>query len=57
MPMPRNEIIHTLDALAAPLGPQTSLDERLERQRRARAGAGSVRSQPPAPRTSHTSWI
>ncbi len=34
MPIPRDEIIETLDALAAPLGPQTSLDERLERQDR-----------------------
>jgi HEAT repeat protein len=34
MPIPRNEIIETLDALAGPLGPQTSLDERLERQDR-----------------------
>lgn len=34
MPIPRNQIIETLDALAGPLGPQTSLDERLERQDR-----------------------
>jgi HEAT repeat protein len=34
MPIPRDQIIETLDALAAPLGPQTSLDERLERQDR-----------------------
>jgi hypothetical protein len=34
MPIPRNEIIETLDTLAGPLGPQTSLDERLERQDR-----------------------
>src|SRR5678816_3906754 len=34
MPIPRNEIIETLDALAAPLGPQTSHDERLARQDR-----------------------
>jgi hypothetical protein len=34
MPIPREEIIDTLDALAGPLGPQTSLDERLERQDR-----------------------
>ena len=34
MPTPRDEIIQTLDALAAPLGPLTSLDERLERQDR-----------------------
>ena len=34
MPIPRNEIIDTLDTLAGPLGPQTSLDERLERQDR-----------------------
>lgn len=34
MPTPRDQIIETLDALAAPLGPQTSLDERLERQDR-----------------------
>jgi HEAT repeat protein len=34
MPIPRDEIIETLDALAAPLGPQTSHDERLARQDR-----------------------
>jgi HEAT repeat protein len=34
MPTPRDEIIQTLDALAAPLGPVTSLDERMERQDR-----------------------
>lgn len=34
MPIPRTEIIETLDAFAGPLGPQTSLDERLERQDR-----------------------
>src|ERR1051325_799451 len=34
MSIPRTEIIKTLDALAGPLGPQTSLDERLERQDR-----------------------
>lgn len=34
MPISRTEIIKTLDALAGPLGPQTSLDERLERQDR-----------------------
>src|SRR3569832_92282 len=34
MSIPRTEIIETLDALAGPLGPQTSLDERLERQDR-----------------------
>ncbi len=34
MPSPREQIIETIDALAAPLGPQTSLDERLERQDR-----------------------
>jgi hypothetical protein len=34
MPIRRNEIIETLDTLAGPLGPQTSLDERLERQDR-----------------------
>jgi len=34
MPIPRDEIIDTLDALAGPLGPQTSLDERLARQDR-----------------------
>lgn len=34
MPIPRNQIIETLDTLAGPLGPQTSLDERLERQDR-----------------------
>jgi HEAT repeat protein len=32
MPIPRDEIIQTLDALAAPLGPQTNHDERLARQ-------------------------
>lgn len=31
---PRDQIIETLDALAAPLGPQASLDERLEQQDR-----------------------
>lgn len=34
MSIPRTEILKTLDALAGPLGPQTSLDERLERQDR-----------------------
>src|SRR4051812_8106148 len=34
MPIPRTEIIEMLDVLAGPLGPQTSLDERLERQDR-----------------------
>lgn len=34
MPIPRDKIIETLDALAAPLGPQTSFDERLARQDR-----------------------
>src|SRR5882724_6261531 len=34
MPITRTEIIEALDTLAGPLGPQTSLDERLERQDR-----------------------
>ena len=34
MPIPRDQIIEMLDVLAGPLGPQTSLDERLERQDR-----------------------
>jgi hypothetical protein len=34
MLIPRDQIIDTLDVLAAPLGPQTSLDERLDRQDR-----------------------
>jgi len=34
MPISRNEVIETRDALAAPLGPLTSHDERLERQDR-----------------------
>lgn len=32
MPISRDEVIETLDVLAAPLGPLTSHDERLERQ-------------------------
>jgi HEAT repeat protein len=34
MPISRDEVTETLDALAAPLGPLTSHDERLERQDR-----------------------
>lgn len=34
MPITREEIVETLDALAAPLGPQTSPEERLEQQDR-----------------------
>jgi HEAT repeat protein len=64
MPIPRDQIIAMLDVLAGPIGPQTSLDERLERQDRWVDEGGVdlleallevVASPPPEAQLQHTS--